>query len=408
MEHSQSPSNLPSDPVELLSVQHEEYQTQIVQLQQQVYHQQEEIERYQSQFDEVLAELEQCHLQLHQTKDELQKIQMQLHRFQEPSEEIQSQPNLPSENQQSTSDLINSSNLTQNDSQGSESSQLSAQDLYQPAAPLAETTIIAGVSMFKDEGDIAYANLTWHYQLGIKRFVILDNLSSDNTAGEIRRFADDYSDAQVYLVEDREVAYYQSRKMTAAANLAYKMWGTEWIFPFDADEFLCSFRAPLQTVLESVGSGCKWIKLPWRNHILQHLYSETELNPLKRMSHRLKFEDPDYNLGGFIARWHLEMVVEQGNHVVLVDNQQVPGRWEGEEIGLTLRHYQFRSKDHIRKKIINGGRAYEMATDLTQSFAPHWKQYYQDYRLQGEDFVQHLYNAKINEAQNPIYDPAMI
>ncbi|MCF3575829.1 glycosyltransferase family 2 protein [Planktothrix agardhii] len=391
MEHSQSPSNLPSDPVELLSVQHEEYQTQIVQLQQQVYHQQEEIERYQSQFDEVLAELEQCHLQLHQTQDELEKIQMQLHRFQQPSEEIQSQLNLPSENQQSTSDLINSSNLTQNDSQGSESSQLSAQDLYQPAAPL-----------------IAYANLTWHYQLGIKRFVILDNLSSDNTAGEIRRFADDYSDAQVYLVEDREVAYYQSRKMTAAANLAYKMWGTEWIFPFDADEFLCSFRAPLQTVLESVGSGCKWIKLPWRNHILQHLYSETELNPLKRMSHRLKFEDPDYNLGGFIARWHLEMVVEQGNHVVLVDNQQVPGRWEGEEIGLTLRHYQFRSKDHIRKKIINGGRAYEMATDLTQSFAPHWKQYYQDYRLQGEDFVQHLYNAKINEAQNPIYDPAMI
>lgn len=408
MEHSQSPSNLPSDPVELLSVQREEYQTQIAQLQQQVQNQQEDIERYQSQFDEVLAELEQCHLQLHQTQDELEKIQMQLHRFQEPLEEIQSQLNLPSENQQSTSDLINSSNLTQNDSQGSDLSQLSVQDLYQPAAPLPETTIIAGVSMFKDEEEIAYANLTWHYQLGIKRFVILDNLSSDNTAEEIRRFADDYSDAQVYLVEDREVGYYQSRKMTAAANLAYKMWGTEWIFPFDADELLCSFRAPLQTVLESVSSECKWIKLPWRNHVLQHLYSETELNPLKRMTHRLKFEDPDYNLGGFIARWQPSFVVDQGNHCVLHQGKQIPGQINGEDLGLVLRHYQFRSKDHIRRKIINGGKAYEKAQDLNQTFGPHWKQRYIQYQQQGQDFVNQFYDSKVYEVFETRYDPAMI
>ncbi|WRH68634.1 MAG: glycosyltransferase family 2 protein [Planktothrix sp. GU0601_MAG3] len=406
MKYSQSPSNLPSDPVDLLSVQHEEYQTQIAELQQQVHQQQQEIERYQSQFDEVLAELEQCHLQLHQTQDELQKIQMQLHRFQEPSEEIQSQLNLPSENQQSTSDLINSSNLTQNDSQGSDLSQLSAQDVYQPAAPLPETTIIAGVSMFKDEGDIAYANLTWHYQLGIKRFVVLDNLSSDNTAGEIRRFANDYSDAQVYLVEDREVAYYQSRKMTAAAEFAHRMWGTEWIFPFDADEFLCSYRAPLDIILQTLGKEHICIRFPYQQYILRSFYENLEPNPIKRMTHRIK---GNYYQGTKVmVRWQAGMTIAQGNHELYFNDQTIPASINGEDIGLVLKHYPFRSKEHFRRKIINGANAYKSASGLPAEMGGFWKSWNNDYQRGGEEYIEQSYQFLCNSPAEEIYDPLII
>lgn len=78
MEHSLSQSNVPSNPVDLLSVQHEEYQAQIAQLQQQIHNQQQEIERYQSQFDEVLAEFEQCHFELHQTQSKLHHLESEL------------------------------------------------------------------------------------------------------------------------------------------------------------------------------------------------------------------------------------------------------------------------------------------------------------------------------------------
>ena len=99
MEHSLSPSNLPSNPVDLLSVQREEYQTQMAKLQQQVQNQQEEIERYQSQFDEVLAELEQCHLQLYQTQGQLHQFQAELEAkklFLNHSQQASEQPDVES------------------------------------------------------------------------------------------------------------------------------------------------------------------------------------------------------------------------------------------------------------------------------------------------------------------------
>ena len=266
---------------------------------------------------------------------------------------------------------------------------------------------IAGVSMFKDEEDIVYLNLAWHYSLGIKKFAILNNMSSDNTLGEIKRFSQDFPDAQVYLIEDRVVGYYQSRKMTAAAEFAHKLWGVEWIFPFDADEFLCSFRVPLQTVLESIGYEYSFVKILWRNHILKSTYDRSELNPLKRMTHRRKTENPRHNLGGFIVRWQSGMTIEQGNHLPLLHEKPVP-RVNGQDLGLVLRHYQFRSREHIRKKIINGGRAYEAAPELAESFAPHWKLWYEQFKTRGEEFIDEFYASKVAEFPDSVYDPASL
>jgi hypothetical protein len=266
---------------------------------------------------------------------------------------------------------------------------------------------LAGVSMFKDEEDIAYLNLAWHYSLGIKKFVILDNMSSDNTPKEIRRFSQDYPDAQVYLIEDRVVGYYQSRKMTAAAEFAHKIWGIEWIFPFDADEFLCSLRVPLETILESIGCEYSFVKILWRHHVLKSIYDQSEPNPLKRMTHRRRTENPRLNLGGFIVRWQSGMTIEQGNHLPLLNGNPVP-KINGQELGLVLRHYQFRSRDHIIKKIINGGQAYKAAPELAESFAPHWKLWYHQYQTKGEEFIDEFYTSLVNECPDSVYDPAAL
>ena len=279
-------------------------------------------------------------------------------------------------------------------------SQLSKQHL------LCKDPVIAGVSMFKDEEDIVYQNLLWHYTQGIKRFVLLDNRSSDNTADEIRRFANNYPDACVYLIEDREIGYYQSRKITAVAEFAHSMWGAEWIFPFDADEFLCSYRAPLDSVLQTLGKEHLCIRFPYQGYILRSFYENSEPNPVKRITHRLT---GNINQGTKVmVRWQAGMTIAQGNHDLYLNDQLIPASVNGEDIGLVLKHYAFRSKEHIRRKIINGGKAYKAAISLSAETGISWKTWDNEYQSRGEAYIEESYQSLCNSPADAIYDPLII
>ncbi len=340
--------------------------------------------QYHSQIEKTMEVLEHCLSQLKQNDKQLEQAKLQLHQAQQSSRPPESvalhrsnalPPVFPSKYQQ----------------------------LQIKSAR--ETLVVAGVTMFKDEEDIAYHNLSWHYNQGIKRFVVLDNMSSDNTPNEVRRFANDYQDAQVYLIQDPEIGYYQSRKMTAAAEFAHKMWNAEWILPFDADEILCSFRGPLHTILESVDRDHICISLPYKVHVLRSFYDPSEPNPFKRITHRHK---DDVEKGAkIILRWKSGMVIGQGNHNVTWDEQLLP-MIKNKNLGLMLRHYPFRSKEHIRQKIINGGRAYAAAKNLPQNQGGAWRQWDKDYQTKGEEYIEELYANHINGFPDAIYDPAML
>lgn len=53
---------------------------------------------------------------------------------------------------------------------------------------------IAAISMIKNEQDIIYRCLLNLYTIGIKKFVIADNLSTDNTRSEMNRFSRTFQD----------------------------------------------------------------------------------------------------------------------------------------------------------------------------------------------------------------------
>jgi|GEM_PF-3193062 hypothetical protein len=263
--------------------------------------------------------------------------------------------------------------------------------------------IVAGVCVVKDEEDIIYHNLLWHYHQGIKRFVVMDNMSTDNTQNEIRRFADQYSDTLIYLMEDREKGHYQSRKLTAAAEFAHRMWKAEWILPFDGDEILCSLKAPLLQVLASLNKEDLCISLPWRNHVLRTFDDYSKSNPLQRMTHRQKSDSLGIKV---MIRWQTGMLISQGNHSVHRKGKIscVPGH----KIGLLLRHYRFRSKNHLKQKFMNKGKAYEAAPDLPEGAAPLQKKWYKEYLEGGETFIEDFYDNEVNEYQDAVYDPAIL
>lgn len=376
----------------------------------------EELERSLSQFDEVLGELEQTHFELHQLKEKGAEKQSQSeketnsHLSEEDLAETKSQIDRMVVGLNQLLEKLGNKELNKSFTQLSPSL-IQKQPLNPRSQPrkkienIEETVIVAGVTMFKDEEDVAYHNLVWHYNMGIKRFVIMDNLSSDNTASEVRRFANDYLDAQVYLIEDPEVGYYQSRKMTAAAEFAYKMWGAEWILPFDADEILCSFRSPVHTVIESLGKEHIALSLPYKVHVMRSFDDSSETNPFKRMAYRTQ---SDVHQGAkVIIRWQSGMIIGQGNHNVTIDGKSVPIT-KGTDLGLALRHYPFRSKEHIRQKVINGGKAYEAAADLRKKYGRSWKAWNEGYKKLGEKYIDQMYEYQVKQYPDAIYDPAVL
>ncbi|MEL7035963.1 MAG: FkbM family methyltransferase [Cyanobacteria bacterium J06592_8] len=272
-----------------------------------------------------------------------------------------------------------------------------------PTETETEKALIAGVSIVKDEQDIIYYNLEWQYRQGIKRFVILENQSSDHTAEEIRRFADTHPEATVYLIEDRDPSFQKYRKLTAAAELAHRIWGVEWIFPFDGDELLCSGNKALPTLLKSVKEEQNCIRLEYRNYIPISFYDQSETNPIKRMTHRLKNTSGQGNK--VLVRWKPGMVIGQGQHIVCLNGKGVPYIY-GKPLGLFIRHYPFRSKEQIRQKIIKGGQAYAATQGLPERVGRTWKEWYIQYQLRGEEYIDEFYNSQLSGHEDAVYDPA--
>ena len=384
------------------------------------------LEKYQSQLEETMAILEESLSKLDSNQKELEQTKFELQKVQQNAQTQPSSFQLTSEKLAQTKSQVNQivTGLNQLFKPLQLKLELSPDKTQTPidtprrgqrlspeksrklkTKSRRENIVVAGVTMFKDEQDIAYHNLVWQYNQGIKRFVVLDNMSSDNTPQEVKRFADDYADTQVYLIEDPEVGYYQSRKMTAAAEFAHKMWGAEWILPFDADEILCSFRGLLHTVLESIPREHICIKLPYKVHLLRSFYDDLEPNPFKRITHRQK---GDIDKGAkVIIRWQSGMVIGQGNHNVTIDGNFLPIT-NNKNLGLIFRHYPFRSKEHIRQKVINGGKAYEAAKDLPKNQGGAWKQWDSEYKIKGEKKIEEMYNFQVEGFPDAIYDPAII
>jgi len=62
---------------------------------------------------------------------------------------------------------------------------------------------IALITMIKDEDDVIYDNLVWHFCIGFRKFVIIDNNSTDNTRLLVEKFKKQVaSNANVVIIDD--------------------------------------------------------------------------------------------------------------------------------------------------------------------------------------------------------------
>lgn len=92
--------------------------------------------------------------------------------------------------------------------------------------------------MVKNEADIIEQTIRHLLNQGVEHILVADNGSTDGTYELLQELS---KSLPVHVIQDREVAYYQSEKMMWLADQVTEA-GAEWIVPFDADELRsCQF-----------------------------------------------------------------------------------------------------------------------------------------------------------------------
>lgn len=245
---------------------------------------------------------------------------------------------------------------------------------------------IYAVGMMKDEEDVAYGVIAHLAGEGIDGILVADNGSTDSTRAELERVKADMAASSKYeeancrieILEDPEVGYYQSRKITALAAQAAER-GATWIVPFDADELWVSADR-VAVYLRSVPQDVAVVTAELFNHFVTALDIDGE-TPFERMVWRQNIPG---TLPKVAVRWNPNVVIQQGNHSVI-------GARGGTWPGLQIRHFPYRSWEHFRRKAINGAAAYA-ATDLAPTEGAHWRGYGEILERHGEDALREVFD----------------
>jgi hypothetical protein len=280
-----------------------------------------------------------------------------------------------------------------------------ATPLWLPAdAPALDDAAL--LMMIKDEEDIVLFNLVWHYHLGLRRFFILDNLSTDGTAALIAQFSQRFADATVFTLRDPVQAHLQSRKTTGAARFVMSLWpDLRWWFPVDADEFLCPTE-PMRQLLDGLGEDVDALVMPKSVYKLRgDPAQEGDAAFFERMTRREPLSPVSSKI---LARVRPEVVIAAGNHRLADLQGNLHYRYASPP-GLTMREYPIRSLQQYVRKTINGGQAVESAKRLGKEpvGGEHWVRRYQTYLQRGEAGLLEALRREVQQAegQRAVEDP---
>lgn len=221
--------------------------------------------------------------------------------------------------------------------------------------------LVIGVAMVKDEADIVRASVG-NMLRQCDHVIVADNLSTDGTTEILAEMQGD----TLTVITDREVGYWQSRKMTELACQALEM-GARWVVPFDADEIWCSRWGTVTEVLRGCDADYGIVLAELFDHMATAA-DDPNLPPVARMGWR---RTAPLELPKVACRAMPGMVIEQGNHYARYPAPLRPT----EQARLTVHHYPYRSVHQFIRKVRNGAAAYAATSGLAPSTGAHWRQW---------------------------------
>lgn len=214
---------------------------------------------------------------------------------------------------------------------------------------------IWAVLMVKNEADVIEHTLRHAVAQGVDHVLAVDNGSSDGTLEILQRLA---SSLPIHVGFDREIAYYQSEKMTFLTRWAGRR-GADWVIPMDADEFWFAAGTTLGEHLRRTSADILEAEM-------FNLFPTPE-NPLPSgLDGKLRFDHARHILGKTALRAHPMAWLSMGNHEGLR-----PGMTGG---GLFIAHLPWRSEEQFVRKVRQGAEALAAAKSLEGHLGAHWRE----------------------------------
>jgi len=263
------------------------------------------------------------------------------------------------------------------------------------------------IILTKDEADILGKNLEHHYRIGFRNFFIADNKSSDGTAEIIVKFRNEHPDALVCYYYDVITSYYQGHKMAIFHDLFVeylKLANVElqWMFFIDTDELLSCGDPRSQSALREAmnDASSQIIVFHWVICASEVPLEATpaDVSPYQTYPVALAVTPPASKVA---IRVGTGLRPTYGNHWVV----SYDGALEGIRVMLDsnwyLFHFMTRSFEQMKRKVINGGKAF-LNTKGLENHGQHWKQNYDKYLKGGDSYISEVVGSYVRQVANGV------
>lgn len=278
---------------------------------------------------------------------------------------------------------------------------------------------VALVMMIKDEEDIIYENLIWHFCLGFRKFVIVDNNSSDNTRSLIEKFKKEVlNQAIVVIIDDPILEYIQNKVTTSAFLLAKMIWpDVEWVFPVDADEFWL-VENKLKDILQIIPNDVDIIAVYSSVYYASNDYYKLKNQPFWKKIH---YRTNGYEKRKIALRTKINFLIDMGNHSAHFDYENEfwrqitltdkPFYINADIIGIHMREFSIRSPEQLHKKFSNSMIAVIAAKDkgfINKNIRFYGDSYLEYVEIYGDYAKNKTFKDTMLSKNNSIYDPLPI
>ena len=239
--------------------------------------------------------------------------------------------------------------------------------MREPSDPSIVMTLLV-----RDEQDIIAENILFHHYQGVERFIVMDNLSSDDTVNVVRELS---QSIPIELILQEEDTYSQGEWVTAMARSAATKYKADWVINNDADEFWVFPAFDAKSYLSNVDQDVDGIVVDRHNAIL--LRDVSHQGWLAHPTFSEKFDVESVNQLGLplpgkcLHRALAAITVQQGNHSITGHQGRI-----NHSSDISILHFPYRRFDHYRNKILLGGAAYARNDSLDPQIGVTWRQQY--------------------------------
>ena len=232
--------------------------------------------------------------------------------------------------------------------------------------------MIAVLMMYRNEEDIIGQCIEHWARLGVDGFYLCDNNSSDNSFDVAMEALVKVDIEYGGFLSSPDEDFPQRKVVNELKAMAIDN-GHQWLFPIDADEFLCLNEVPAYTINQWLESIPGW--WPSFDGFFYGKYRYKNIMP-----NGVSWFEPHHKkaFGKISPEWTISI----GSHEVEGVNPTFP------DIGVYLNHYQYRSYEQFKRKKITFFKAFEKAGYLDHPFV----QQYRLYQKHGEAYLEQMWD----------------